>query len=90
MVSFCIPSISAGNHENSIGSHDQSVKHSRAMACAGPIAISVACRPAYNASAEQIDDDGEIEPTFVGPDVGDIACLFLIDGFGLEITVENI
>lgn len=34
----------------------------------------VACRPAYNASAEQIDDDGEVEPTFVDLDVGEIAC----------------
>ena len=39
---------------------------------------TIANRPADDAAGVQIRDDGQIEPTFAGPDVADVSGPFLI------------
>ena len=41
-------------------------------------------RPADDAARLQIKDDGQIQPTFTGPDVADVACPFFDWGLSLR------
>jgi hypothetical protein len=38
---------------------------------------SAACCPAHDPSCEQVDNDGEAQPAFAGPDTGDVDAPFL-------------
>ena len=50
----------------------------------------VADSPAHDAAAMEIEDDGEIEPAFCSPDIGDVARPFPVGCIGGKITVEPV
>ena len=51
---------------------------------------SVTDRPAHNAAAMQIEDDGEVEPALRRPDIGDIASPLLVGRSSNKITVQPV
>src|SRR5487761_1023900 len=46
--------------------------------------------PADNAAREDVEDDGQVEPAFPGPDEGDVADVLLIRPGRREVTVHQI
>ena len=50
----------------------------------------VADSPAHDAAAMEIEDDGEIEPAFCSPDIGDVARPLTIRGIGGEISIQPV
>ena len=50
----------------------------------------VTCRPTDDSTAEQVDDDGQINPIFAGSDRTDVTSLFPIGSVGQEMDVENV
>src|SRR5690606_13621217 len=47
-------------------------------------------RPADDTAGEQVDDGGNVEPTFGGPDVGEVSDPLLVRGRCLEGAVEEV
>ena len=67
-----------------LGGHIQSRDH-RAFG-----AQSVAERVTDDLPAEQLQNDRQILPAALGPDVGDVAGPYLVGRFGAEILLEQI
>jgi hypothetical protein len=47
-------------------------------------------RPADNASGEQVNDSGDIEPSLGGPDIGEVCDPLLVRPLGDELPVEKV
>jgi hypothetical protein len=45
--------------------------------------------PANDAAGEQVDDHGQIQPSFAGPDIADIGAPLLIGTLGREVLLEQ-
>ena len=45
---------------------------------------AIADSPADYAPGVEVENDGQVQPTFAGPDVADVACPFLIGSVGRE------
>src|SRR2546423_8265338 len=50
----------------------------------------LAHRPADDLASEQVEDHGQVEPTFAGRDVGDIRQPDLIGPVGCEIPIQQV
>jgi hypothetical protein len=50
----------------------------------------VTCRPADDSACEQVDDDRQIQPTFAGPDVGNVGVPLLVRLRRCEVLVEQV
>src|ERR1700704_5059638 len=50
----------------------------------------VACCPADDPACEQVDDDGEIQPTFAGPDVGEVGAPLLVGPCRREVLIKQV
>jgi hypothetical protein len=50
----------------------------------------VACRPAHDPACEQVDDNGQVQPTFAGPHVGDVGAPLLVGPCRREVLVEQV
>ena len=50
----------------------------------------VAHRPSDRTAREQVDHDGDIEPSLSGPDVGEVCDPPLVGRLGGELAVENV
>src|SRR5256714_15094211 len=50
----------------------------------------LAHRPADDLASEQVEDHGQVEPTFAGRDVGDIRQPDLIGPVGYEIPIQQV
>jgi hypothetical protein len=50
----------------------------------------VAGCPANDPSCEQVDDDGEIEPAFAGPDIGDVGAPLLVGRGCGKVLIEQV
>ena len=49
----------------------------------------VACCPTDDPACEQVDDDGEVQPTFAGPDIGDVGAPLLVGPRCREVLIEQ-
>src|SRR5215213_7892571 len=50
----------------------------------------VAGCPANDPACEQVDDDGEIQPTFAGPDIGDVGAPLLVGPCCREVLIKQV
>src|SRR6478609_1834996 len=50
----------------------------------------VACCPANDPSCEQVDNDGEVQPAFAGPDIGDVGAPLLVGCYCGEVLIEQV
>ena len=50
----------------------------------------VAGGPADDPAGEQVDDDRKVQPTFAGPDVGDVGAPFLVGPGCREVLIEQV
>ena len=50
----------------------------------------VAGGPADDPAGEQVDDDGEVQPAFAGPDAGDVDAPFLVGPRCREALIEQV
>jgi hypothetical protein len=50
----------------------------------------VACCPADDPTCEQVDDNGEIQPAFAGPHVGDVGAPLLVRPRCREVLIEQV
>lgn len=50
----------------------------------------IACRPSDDASEEESEDDGEVEPSLAGPDIADLCDPLLVRPCGGEVPIEQI
>src|SRR5277367_4384158 len=50
----------------------------------------VAGRPADDPAGEQVNDDGEVQPAFAGPNVGDVGAPFLVRPGCHEVLIEQV
>jgi hypothetical protein len=50
----------------------------------------VACCPADDPACEQVDDNGEIQPAFAGPHVGDVGAPLLVRPRCREVLIEQV
>src|SRR3954463_7034290 len=56
-----------------------------------PIAMPpVACCPANDPACEQVDNDGEVQPAFAGPDTGDVGAPLLVGRCCGEVLIEQV
>ena len=51
---------------------------------------AVAHRPSDHTPGEQVDDDSDVEPSFGGPDVGEVGDPPLVRRLGRELAVEDV
>ncbi len=59
--------------------------------CQGQVAVQpVAGRPANEAAGEQVDDDGQVQPALLCPDVGDVGAPFFVRACRREILIEQV
>src|SRR5215213_5139201 len=57
----------------------------------GQVAMQpVAGCPANDPACEQVDDDGEIQPTFAGPHVGDVGAPLLVGPCCREVLIKQV
>lgn len=49
---------------------------------------SIADRPTNDAARVQIQDDGQIQPAFMRPDLGDVACPFLVRLLSEKVPIQ--
>ena len=50
----------------------------------------VTCCPANNPTGEEVQDDGQIQPAFGGPDIADVNAPFLIRPIAGKILIQEI
>src|SRR4051794_22687270 len=50
----------------------------------------VACCPADHPSCEQVDNDGEVQPAFAGPDIGDVYAPLLVGRGCGKVLIEQV
>src|SRR3954447_14556131 len=50
----------------------------------------VACCPANDPACEQVDNDGEVQPAFAGPHVGDVGAPLLVGPCWREVLIEQV
>src|ERR1700680_1861565 len=50
----------------------------------------IACCPADDPACEQVDDDGEIQPAFTGPHVGDVGAPLLVGPYCREVLIQQV
>ena len=50
----------------------------------------VACCPADDPACEQVDDNGEIQPAFAGPHVGDVGTPLLVGPCCREVLIKQV
>src|SRR4051794_28958998 len=50
----------------------------------------VAGCPANHPSCEQVDNDGEVEPAFAGPDIGNVGAPLFVGPCGGEVLIEQV
>ena len=50
----------------------------------------IAGGPADDPAGEQVDDDGEVQPPFTRPDVGDVGAPFLVGPGCREVLIEQV
>src|ERR1051325_8750661 len=50
----------------------------------------VACCPADNSSCEQVDNDGQVQPTFTGPNIGNVGTPLLVGLCCREVLIEQV
>src|ERR1700682_6132685 len=47
-------------------------------------------RPADDTAGEEVDDDGQIQPSFAGPDIGDVCSPLLVRPLGREVLIDDV
>ena len=50
----------------------------------------VGCRPADDPAGEQVDDNGEVQPAFAGPHVGDVGTPLPVGPRCREVLIEQV
>ena len=88
MAAGCEPATSFDNHKSNIGCRDRNKKAAwwriaeahRHVECPNRQVLlhPVADRPADDPAAMKIKDNGEVEPAFCRPDIGDIVGRFSV------------
>jgi hypothetical protein len=67
--------------------------HGKGFAQGGKSQVAVqpvAGCPADDPAGEQVDDDGEAQPAFAGPDIGDVGAPLLVRSGCSEVLIEQI
>jgi len=67
--------------------------HGKGFAQGGESQVAVqpvACCPADDPAGEQVDDDGEVQPAFAGPDIGDVGAPLLVRPPRREVLIEQV
>src|SRR6202171_3817789 len=47
-------------------------------------------RPPDDTAGEEVDDDGQIQPSFAGPDIGDVCSPLLVRPLGREVLIDDV